>query len=1092
MKKFLLFRIKSYTLSLRMLLLCLLTLPIAIDSSAQSGVVKGTVTDEKGGTLPGVNVFIQNSSTGTVTDLDGTFSIEASPEDVLVFSSIGFNTREIAVNNQSIVDVELSEDITSLEEIVIVGYGAQKKVNLSGAVDQVDSKVLESRPINTLAQGLQGVIPNLNIDFVSGEPGQEANINIRGFASINGGDPLIIIDGVPGSSQELNRIAPSDVQSISVLKDASSAAIYGARAAFGVIIVTTKTGEKEGVNVRYSNNVSWAKPTTLPDKITDPYIYLRLLETSTDNTPWDNQNFSDETYLWAKQRSEDPSLPGVRVNPNDASSWEYMGDRDWTNYFLDDYSFSQWHHLSVDGKTDKTDFYLSAAYDDQNGALKIAEDNFERYNIRSKVNYRVSDWLTLGNNTLLSVTQRDKPTYLSIWDLYNFHPTDWDKNPDGSWANTEVGRMGAKLTEGGSITDKYNSFMTTFSAELSFWERMLRFNGEFTVRQGTDNYDRYWTKYHVGYGPEDIREEDVNAAERISIYNTYNVLNLYGTFNKDFSGQNFTAIVGFNQEFNRLDSVEVYRDKIISSSLPSIALATGDAQVDESVSEWAIRGAFYRLNYSYNDKYIFELNGRYDGSSRFPSGKRFGFFPSASAAWRIDNEGFMNSLEAISLLKLRASYGALGNQNVQDYGYIPSMDSYLGNYLIDGKLEQEVSSPPLVSSNYTWEKVSTLNFGLDLGLFEHKLVAAVDVFRRDTEGMLTLGKELPAVLGASEPKENAADLRTTGWELSLDYVDRINMGSKPLTIGAKFVLSDSKTEITAFDNPNKILTQYYEGQQLGEIWGLQSDGLFRTEEEILNLDETSLIPWGALSIVPGWPKYKDLDGNKAIEKGTTVDDPKDLSVIGNISPRYRFGLDLNLSWNGFDLRAFFQGVGQRDYYPLDYLYWGFYQQPYAGGYSHLTDFYRSGADSDVDRAKHSQSYIDAGLADANTDAKYPVLQSWLADRNLGERIDESKGLAIPQTGYMLDASYVRLKNLTFGYTLPSSVTDKLNIESLRVFVSGENITEWSEVKKYYDPEAITDDTFKYDPSANPESRTEGKGYAYPFSRRWSMGVNLNF
>ena len=270
---------------IKMLLFCFAAL-FYHQVSAQSNLVSGKVTDEQGGTLPGVNVFIKDTNSGTVTDIDGGFSIETPSSGTLVFSSIGYSPQEIPVNNQSVIDVMLQEDITSLEEIVIVGYGSQKKVNLSGAVDQVDAKVLESRPINTLAQGLQGVIPNLNIDFVSGEPGQEANIDIRGFASINGGEPLIIIDGVPGSSIELNRLAPSDVASVSVLKDASSAAIYGARAAFGVIIITTKSGEKEGVHVNYSNNFSWSKPTILPEKITDPYIYLRLRETSTDNTPW--------------------------------------------------------------------------------------------------------------------------------------------------------------------------------------------------------------------------------------------------------------------------------------------------------------------------------------------------------------------------------------------------------------------------------------------------------------------------------------------------------------------------------------------------------------------------------------------------------------------------------------------------------------------------------------------------------------------------------------------------------------------------------------------------------------------------------------
>jgi hypothetical protein len=277
--------------------------------------------------------------------------------------------------------------------------------------------------------------------------------------------------------------------------------------------------------------------------------------------------------------------------------------------------------------------------------------------------------------------------------------------------------------------------------------------------------------------------------------------------------------------------------------------------------------------------------------------------------------------------------------------------------------------------------------------------------------------------------------------------------------------------------------------ELGEIWGLRSDGLFQSQQEIETLDQTSIIPWGALSIVPGWPKYQDLDGDGAIEKGLTVDDPKDLSVIGNVTPRMRYGINLGAEWNGFDVRIFLQGVGKMDYYPIHYLYWGFYQQPYAGGYEHLTDFYRAVSESEADRAKHSQSYLDAGLADANVDAFYPVLQAWLADRNLGERVDESQGLAIPQTRYLHDASYLRFKNLTIGYTIPSRLLDRFGITKFRIYVSGENIAEWSEIKDFFDPEAVTDNVAKADPSY---SSANGWGYAYPFQRRYSFGIDVQF
>ena len=613
-----------------------------------------------------------------------------------------------------------------------------------------------------------------------------------------------------------------------------------------------------------------------------------------------------------------------------------------------------------------------------------------------------------------------------------------------------------------------------------------------TIKRGTSNYNSYETKYKIGYGPEDIREEGNNNAYRSGTFTNYSVFNIYGTFEKIFGRHQVTTIVGFNQEYNRSEWFMARRDKVVSSSLPTIQLATGDSYVGESIADWAIRGLFFRANYIFNEKYILEFNGRYDGSSKFPSSKRFGFFPSTSAAWRVDKESFIDPLKnVVSILKLRISYGSLGNQYVNEYGYIPSMTSTTGYYIIGNSLPQIVTSPQLVSSNYTWEKVVSSNFGLDLGLFNNSLTATFDIYQRNTKGMLTQGKDLPDVLGAAEPKENAADLKTKGWELSLTFKKNLMLTGKELMFNTRFIISDSRSWITSFDNPNENLIQYYKGQELGEIWGLKSDGFFQNNEEIAQLDESSIVPWGALSIVPGWPKYKDLDNNDKIEKGLTVKDPKDLSVIGNISPRFRYGLNLDFIWSGFDFRIFFQGIAKRDYYPEDYLYWGFYQQPYSGGYKHLFDFYRAVDDNETQRAKHSQAYIDAGLADQNLDAKYPILQAWLADRNLGERIDEAQGLALPQTGYMLNGAYLRLKNLTIGYSLPSSLTKKIKINNIRIFVSGENITEWSEVANYFDPEQITESRVKIDPRVSA-GRAVGSGFSYPFSRQYSFGLNVTF
>jgi len=1074
------------------LLLTGLLTSLSLQSFAQ-GDLKGVVTSADGnGALPGVSVLVKGTQQGTVSNSEGNYVLSNLPsEAVLVFSFIGYKPQEVTVGKRTSLDIVLELDAANLQEVVVVGYGAQKKENLSGAVDVVDAKMLEARPIQNVAQGLQGAVPNLNIDFVSGEPGQAPNINIRGFTSINGGNPLILVDNVPIDPAELNFIAPSDIKSISVLKDASSAAIYGARAAYGVILITTKTGTGEKMSINYSNNFSFGKPTVLPDKIVDPYIYMRLLETSTDNTPWDNVNYTASQYAWAKERSDNPSGSNpIRLNPVDNSLYEYMGNTDWTKFFLDNYTLSQRHNVSLAGKSGKTTYYLSGVYDSQNGAVKIAEDKFNRYTTRSKVNFKPYKWLSLGNNTSIALTERTKPYQLSIQNLYNLFPTSVDKNPDGTWANTDVGRVGAQLTEGGRDETKKNMFQTTFNAETSFFEDMLKFNADFTTRRESSNYNGNQSKIRIGYGPSDIREEGNNIAYRRADNVTYTVFNAYATFNKALGFHHLNAIAGYNQESNRADYFTAKKAGVISASLPSIGLATGEALVGEGIREWAIRGAFYRLNYIYRDKYILEFNGRYDGSSKFPKDKRFGFFPSASAAWKVDGEEFWKPMsKVVNHFKLRGSYGLLGNQFVSEYGYIAKMGTKRGSYMVDGNVPQVVTSDSLVSPNYTWEKVSSANIGADFGLFQNKITASFDYYQRSTKGMLTQGRDLPDVLGAPEPKENAADLKTKGWELSVGYDDDFNVGGKPLRFNSKFTLGDSRSFITGFDNPNRNLTQYYKGMELGEMWGLKSDGLFQTQDEINKLDQSQIVPWGALSVVPGWPKYQDLDGNGKIEKGRTVDAAKDLSKIGNVMPRLRFGLNLGAEWNGFDVRAFVQGIGKMDYYPLNYLYWGFYQQPYAGGYGHLLDFYRGAPDSDVQRAQHSQSYINAGLADANTDAKFPVLQSWLADRNLGERIDQAQGLAIPQTRYLLSGAYLRLKNLTIGYTFPSGVLEKIKVSRLRIYASGENLTELSKVKKYFDPESITDNVDKVDPS---KSTSSGWGYAYPFQRKFSFGLEIQF
>ena len=1051
---------------------------------AQSQTISGTVSDAvTSEPLAGVSIVVVGSETesgaviGTQTNAMGRFNLDVPAGfTTLKFSYIGYITKEQAIKGQT-MNIVLEPDVLLLEEAVVVGFGTQKRANLSGAVDEVDMEALELRSISNVTQGLQGLIPNLNIDYTAGAPGTEPIINIRGYTSINGGSPLILIDGIPAETRDLNLLDAQDVSSISVLKDASSAAIYGARAAFGVLLIETKRGGSEQMNVNYTHRTSWDTPTVIPKKVTDPYVYMRWQENSSDATPWDYINYSDDMYAWARDRSDNPSsTEAVRVNPNNASQWQYMGNRDWSEYFLSDYGMSSNNTLSLSGSTANTNYYLSGSMDNQDGALQIDDDNFERLGIRSNVQYRLNQFFNITNLTQMTQSSRNAPSYLSgesssMQSFYLLAPTSWHKNPDRTWANTAAGQLAAQLTEGGDFVDEYNKFQTTFTLRSDIVPSLLSLNADYTIRSEKQNYDWDYKKYRIGYGPNDVRELGNTAVYRYRMDYDYQVLNLYASLNKQFQDHQFSGIIGYNQESYDFYRVNTSITDVISSSLPSISLALGSTNTSDSYTGWAVQGVFGRLNYIFKDKYIVEFNGRYDGSSRFPENDRFGFFPSASLGWRLDQESFFK-VDAINVFKLRASYGTLGNQSVSDFGYIPSMSTYNSGYLVDNNRPLSISAPGMVSSNYSWEEVTSQNIGLDIELLESKIQFNLDLYTRDTEGMLTLGKDLPSVLGTSEPNENAADLRTKGWEVAVNYRDNVNFLNDRLSFGARLTLADAQSEITSFDNPNQNLNQYYVGAQIGEIWGLTADGFFESEEEITNSpDQSSMVPWGAIPTTVGSIKFADINGDGVITKGTTVADPGDLKVIGNSQARYRFGINLDFNYKGFDVQTFFQGIGKRDYYPFHYVFWGFHQQPYNGGFTHLLDYYRAADDSPEAMSQHSQKYIDMGLANANTDSRYPVLQAWNMD------VNTYGAGSTPNNKYILDASYLRWKNLTIGYRLPVEIIQSLGLSQVRVYLSGENLMEWSEISDIVDPEAVTNN---------------GRGYAYPFQRRYSLGINVQF
>ncbi|MFC4873202.1 SusC/RagA family TonB-linked outer membrane protein [Negadavirga shengliensis] len=1072
----------------RGLLQCMALLLINMMTAQAQVTVSGAVTDgAEGLPLPGVSVYQKGATNVSITDIDGLYSIQvASPEAELVYSFIGFETQTLVVGDRTTIDVTLMPEETLLEQVVVVGYGTQKKINLTGAVDQVSGEQIINRPVANVMQGLQGVSPGLNITYSGGRPGTVPDINIRGFTSINGGGPLIVIDGVAGRYEDLLRLNPADIESFSVLRDAASAAIYGARAAFGVVLITTKQGGTTQL-VSYNSNFTWGRPTVLPQPVTDPYIYSRVMDQSTSNTPWNYINFNDFHYQWAKERSENPSVEDVRIDPNDPNRWAYMGNNDWYDYFFNPASFSTNQSLAISGSANVDNmpitYYLSGDYTKENGMNKLAPDHWDRYSLRARVSALPKKWLKVDNNLNIYQTERADPT-TTITDIYYLTPIEVAKNPDGTWANTGAGRLAARLSDGGRNKEDMFGFHNIIRGTGTFLNGDLSITGNASFKREQWKYHWDRRKFEIGFGPEDVRMEGGDGAvveRNETLQNT--ILDLYGNYTKKMGAHTVNLLAGYNQESYVLSSVQAERRVLISSSLPYMGLTTGDSFITPAYSSFATRSLFGRANYTLLDRYILEFNGRYDGSSRFPSSNRWGFFPSISGAWIISDERFFQDVGMTSspTVKLRSSYGSLGNQNVADFGYIQALPTQFSNYLIGGDRQVVISSAPQLAVDpyyYTWERVVTTNFGADVGFWDDRFFASFDYFIRNTKGMLTDPVELPGVLGTSPPQQNAADLQTKGWEVSLSYRNQFGRSDKPVQLTTRLFVADSRSWITSFENEQKLFSRikngetvenFRVGQEIGEIWGLINDGLFRNEDEISQLDQSAIIPWGALDIVPGWPKYVDLNGDGKIERGLSEQDPRDLTVIGNSRPRYQLGANIDLSWNGFDFSLFLQGVGRQDYYPRHYLFWGPYQQPYANIYPWNLDFYRGEADNEQLRAMHSRAYLDAGLADVNLDSRYPVLQAWLADNNYGS------GLDIPQTEYLLNAAYVRVKNLSIGYSLPTELARRIKARRIRIFATGENLYEFSAIKQFVDPESVNN----------------GYSWSYPFQRRYSFGLNID-
>ncbi|MDF2191506.1 TonB-dependent receptor [Paraflavitalea sp. CAU 1676] len=1029
--------------------------------------IKGAIKDAKSKGIEGVNILVKGTRKGAMTAADGSFTIDANNGDVLECSIVGYKTFTFIVGDQTDISIRMEEDVTGLEEVVMVGYSAQKKVNLTGATDGITARQLESRPIQNLGSGLQGLIGNLNITTSNGRPNTASSLNIRGQVSLNGGAPLILVDNIAVTENELARINPTDVESVTVLKDASAAAIYGARASFGVILINTKSAKNSKLDVNVNAYTSVRTVGKLPELVTDPYTSITLKNQAA--FPLYNPAWPANLVEYAKKRSEDPSQPDVIVNPNDASKYLYMGSTDWMKEGYNSTAPSEEINLNLSQKTEKLGYYFSAGYYHQDGMVRFNADSYKRYNMRGKVNFTPTRWLTFANNTSFANVLYTSPTYLDgnyFWNLNRLPSFSVPKNPDGSWTQDGANQLGS-IREGGRSDSKLNDFQSTFSFSANLLKDVWTVKGDATFRR-TSSIERRFEKpipYRDGpNGPIKYAGTASGTATDNMANVNYNVYNLYTEAHKKFGQHNVGLLAGFNQEERLTTNNSASRNGIISYNLPTVNLSTGTMNVTERIREWAVQGFFGRFNYNYDGRYLLELDGRYDGSSRFRSNDRWGFFPSASAGWVISEEAFLKPLTekiGMDFFKVRASYGSLGNQgsavdqngNGNEYGYIPTMTftPQIGQIL--GTSQPPTVNPPgAISPSYTWEKVKTINVGADFQFLANRLEISFDQYTRRVQGMLAPGKTLPSVFGTAVPLVNAGDLKTQGFELKLSWRDRGTLAGSDFNYNVTVSLADSRAWITKYDNPTKSLggnfEAYYEGRELGELWGMDVEGFFKTADEAKEKDYTAVgEDDNGYQFYAGDIKFADRNKDNKVNFGkSTVDDPGDMRKIGNTRARLPYSIDLSGSWKGFDARIFFQGIGKRDWYPgaSNIYFWGIYAQPWTNV---------------------TKQNLDRWTPD-NPNGYFPRIKAYSAEDNMHE-------LGLPNTKYLQDASYLRCKNLTIGYTLPASLLRRAKINRIRFYASAENLFEVSHIKVKLDPEGLNGDI-------------------YPFQRTYAFGMNLNF
>ena len=1069
--------------------------------SAQNRTISGKVLDGLQEPLIGVSIRVEGSIIGGTTDADGMFRLRVPQEEAtLIVSYVGYLTDRVKVKpGEDNLVIYMQEDAILLDEAVVIGYGTQKKVNLTGAVAMVGREKLENRATQSLASMLQGSVAGLNITTSSGVPGSSPSINVRGTTSINSAGPLILIDGAIG---ELDRVNPNDVESISVIKDASAAAVYGARAAFGVILVTTKSGAaNEGkATVRYSGRIGWQAPTTSTDYETTGYWSVYTVNTfwqAKNGTNYVDYTDHDMQQLLARvnDKTENPDRPWVVEDTrNGRRQWIYYGNYDWWHMLYNDNRPTQQHSISLSGGTKDVKYLVSGAYDYQKGILKQNPDIYRKYNLRSKIDFTINRYATLSNNTAFFGSQYTFQGNGSIDDTMGYSgrhalacfPM---QNPDGSWLYSTP-YLNYKVANGRHImlgegshrnTDRTNDFQNTTRLVITPW-KPINLTADFTYRlYQTRNTHRANNLYYREVPDGPLLSYATGAglnklSESVNTRNYYSA-NVYANYDDTFGKNNahhVSGVIGFNYETMHLKNISASGENLTSTSLDDLDLVGQNANgevltsVGGGQNEYALAGFFGRVNYDYKGRYLFEASGRYDGSSRFAAGSRWGFFPSGSVGWRISEEPFFKPFSRyVDNLKLRASFGSLGNQNVSSYYTymrLITVSDFAGYSFGEGSAMAKYSTLGApVSSDLTWETAQQWDFGFDLTILKNRLNLTVDGYIRNTLDMLTDGIELPSVFGASVPDMNTANLRTKGYEIALSWRDQFSLGSRPIEYSMGFNISNYRSYITKYDNKDKTFAKsYYEGMRIGDIWGFVTDGLFATDEEAQKYANSVDLSYMVDGLTGGWKagdiKFVDLDGDGEVSIGSNnVNDPGDRKILGNSLPSLSYGFTGSLRAYGFDASVFFQGTGNHYWYPDGHMmsFWGPYSYPY--------------------QTFLQKNFMDKVWTEDNTDAYFPRAMAYSTTSGPMSKVNDR---------YLQNIRYMRLKNLTVGYTIPVNLTKKISVEQARIYFSGENLFYWSPLKKitsYVDPEAAIDRS----------NETYNETF-YPWQKTFMFGVDITF